>query len=75
MSGDPRPDEPFKGATYVFDDETVEVVYAREGGHVLTIREYHTDDAFERAVADAEFTGTHDGVESLPDVEEFGEDG
>ena len=71
MSSDGEPDEPFRGATYVFDDDTIEIVYEREDGHILTIREYQSESAFERAVEDAEFSGTHDGVASLPDAEEF----
>lgn len=71
MPSDANPDEPFRGATYVFDDDTIEIVYERADGHILTLREYPSEHAFERAVEDAEFTGTHDGVAALPDAEEF----
>ena len=71
MASDADPDEPFRGATYVFDDGTTEVVYVREDGRILTIREYPSDTAFQQVAEEAEFTGTHEGVASLPDVEEF----
>lgn len=71
MPGDVDSDEPFRGATYTFDDGTIEVVFEREDGHILTVREYPNTRSFESATEDAEFSGTHDGVASLPDVEKF----
>jgi len=71
MPSDADSDGPVRGATYVFDDDTIEIVYEREDGHVLTLREYSSESAFQRAVEAAEFSGTHDGVASLPDAEEF----
>jgi hypothetical protein len=51
-----------------------EIVFAVEEGRVLTIREYPTVEAFRESVADAEYVGTHHGVDELPDIEAFGED-
>jgi len=71
MSSDEGPEEPFRGARFEFDDGTTEVVFELADGDVLTVREYQTRTAFERAVADAEFDGAHDGVAALPDVDTF----
>lgn len=62
---------PAKGDQYRHADGTVEVVFATAEGRLLTVREYPDEDAFRRAVADAEATGQHEGVRSLPDAEAF----
>lgn len=71
MTSDNSPNELFRGARFEFDDDTTEVIFELADGHVLTVREYPTRTAFERAVANAEFDGTHDGVAALPDVDAF----
>lgn len=71
MTSEADPDELFRGAKFVFDDETTEVVFELADGRVLTVREYPTRTSFERAVADAAFDGTHAGIASLPDVDTF----
>ena len=65
------PSDPQKANHYRHRDGTDEIVFAAEEGHVLTIREYRSVEDFERAVADAEFVGTHEGVADLPGVEAF----
>ena len=65
---------PKKADHYRYDDGTDEIVFAVEEGRVLTISEYPDVDAFERAVADAEYVGTHEGVAGMPGVEAFGEE-
>lgn len=56
---------------YRHDDGTDEIIFAVEEGHVLTVREYRDVEDFERAVADAEYVGAHEGVLDLPGVEAF----
>jgi hypothetical protein len=68
-SGDPS--EPRKADHYRHRDGTDEIVFAVEGGHVLSVREYGSVDDFERAVADAKYVGSHEGVADLPGVEAF----
>lgn len=63
-----------KADQYRHTDGTTEVVYALEGGEVLTIREYQSVDAFERRVADAEYLGEHPGVADLPGVGQMDDD-
>ena len=65
-----NPDEPYEADHYRHVDGTDEVVFAVEDGRVLAIREYASVEDFERAVADAEYVGTHEGVANLPGVEE-----
>jgi hypothetical protein len=67
--------EPQKADHYRHRDGTDEIVFAVEEGHVLSVREYGSVDDFERAVADAEHVGTHEGVADLPGVEAFEDEG
>ena len=67
--------QPTEGQQYRHPDGTVEVVFALEGGRVLTLREYPTRDRFERAVDAATDTGIKEHVATLPDVDEFADDG
>lgn len=60
-----------EGDTYHHADGTIEIVFARAEGKVLTVREYEGSEQFESAVGAAEYSGTHDGVASLPDAEYF----
>ena len=65
--------DPRKADHYRHRDGTDEIVFAVEDGHVLAIREYRSVEDFRNAVEDAEFVGTHKGVEDLPSVEAFEE--
>jgi hypothetical protein len=62
---------PAKADAYRHPGGTVEIVFAVEDGTVLTFREYHSVESFQRAVGEATYEGRHPGVESLPDVEAF----
>lgn len=64
-------DDHRKADHYRHPDGTDEIVFAADEGHVLTVREYRRVEDFERAVADAEYVGTHEGVAELPGVEAF----
>jgi hypothetical protein len=66
-------DKPRKADHYRHDDGTDEIVFAVEEGRVLAVREYRSVEAFEAAVADAEYVGSHDGIADLPGVEAFEE--
>ncbi|WP_254547471.1 hypothetical protein [Halomarina pelagica] len=70
----PPSDEPRTADHYQHPD-CVEVVYAVAEGRVLTLREYDSPEAFERAVADARYLGIHEGVEALPGPEAFADEG
>ena len=69
-----RPESPSKADTYQHDSETLEVVFAREGERILTVREYPNVEAFEAAVSDATYTGEHDAVVSLAPPTELTDD-
>lgn len=60
-----------KGDEFRYSDGTVEVVFAIEGGHILTVREYTSEDHFEAAIDDATYAGTNPEVEALPNVDAF----
>jgi len=66
-------DDPQKADHYQHGDGTDEIVFAVEEGRVLAVREYRSVEAFEAAVADAEYVGTDDDVADLPGVEAFEE--
>ncbi|WP_162224466.1 hypothetical protein [Halorussus amylolyticus] len=68
-----RPDELRRADHFRHDDDTDEIVFAVEDGRVLAIREYPSVEAFEAAVEDAEYVGTHEGIAELPGVEAFEE--
>jgi hypothetical protein len=72
-ANDSHETDPQKADHYRHSDDTDEIVFAVEDGHVLAIREYRSAEDFENAVADAEHVGTHEGVEDLPGVEAFEE--
>ncbi|VTT88136.1 hypothetical protein DM2_1470 [Halorubrum sp. DM2] len=63
-----------KAAEYRHDDGSVEIVFAVDGGRVLTVREYPDEETFEAATEGAEYTGQHEGVSDLPGVEAFRDD-
>jgi hypothetical protein len=65
--------DPKKADHYRHRDDTDEIVFAVENGHVLAIREYRSVEDFRNAVSDAEYVGTHEGVADLPGVEAFAE--
>ncbi|PSP55470.1 hypothetical protein BRC82_05935 [Halobacteriales archaeon QS_1_67_19] len=67
-------DEPLKADHYRHEDGTDEIVFAVEDDHVLAIREYASVEDFRRAVDDAEYVGTHEGVAELPGVAAFEDD-
>ena len=67
----PNPSDPRKADHYRHRNGTDEIVFAVEEGHVLSVREYASIDEFERAVADADRVGTHEGVADLPGVAAF----
>lgn len=67
------PDRASKADEYRHPDGTREVVFATENGAVLTVREYRSTEAFEAAVADADYQGTHARVSDLSGVEAFEE--
>ena len=71
MSSDPESDAPAKGDEYALPDGSTEVVFHVEDGHVLTVREYASVDAFERSVSRGRYMGTREDVLSLPDADEF----
>lgn len=60
-----------KGRKYRYENGTVEVVFATEDGHVLTVREYPSTEGFEEAVENASDIGTHQPIADLPGVEAF----
>jgi hypothetical protein len=60
-----------KGSQYIYEDGTVEVVFAVEGARVLTVREYPTRRLFESAISEAADADIHEEVADLPDVSEF----
>jgi hypothetical protein len=67
-------DDPQRADHYRHRDGTDEIVFAVEEGHVLAVREYRSVEDFERAVAAAEFVGTHEGVANLPGADAFADD-
>jgi len=71
MSSDPESDAPAKGDEYALPDGSTEIVFHVEGGHVLTVREYASVDAFEQSVSRGRYMGTREDVLSLPDADEF----
>ncbi|USZ67847.1 hypothetical protein NGM10_14070 [Halorussus salilacus] len=68
-----QPDEPRKADHFRHGEGTDEIVFVVEEGRVLAVREYESVEDFERAVEDAEFVGTHEGVADLPGVDAFRE--
>lgn len=71
MSRDSDPESPAKGDEYALPDGPTEIVFLIEDGHVLTVREYESVDAFEETVSRGRYLGTREDVLSLPDAEEF----
>ncbi|WP_336361014.1 hypothetical protein [Haladaptatus sp. ZSTT2] len=69
-----RPASVAKADHYRLPDGTVEIVFAVEGGRVLTFREYQSPAEFSTAVEDGEYLGSHAGVADLPNVEAFRND-
>ncbi|MFC7157895.1 hypothetical protein ACFQPA_21405 [Halomarina halobia] len=70
----PDPPEDPRRADHYRHPDCVEIVYLVEDGHVLTLREYDSVEAFERTVADARYLGLHEGVEALPDPATFADE-
>lgn len=66
-----KTNHPKKADQYRFADGTAEVVFAVEGGRILTFREYPDIETFREAVESGEFQGVHQGVEELPGVDAF----
>ncbi|WP_144797960.1 hypothetical protein [Halorubrum depositum] len=71
MSSDPESEAPAKGDEYALPNGSTEIVFHVEGGHVLTVREYESVDAFEESVSRGRYMGTREDVLSIPDPEEF----
>jgi len=71
MSSDPESDSPAKGDEYALPDGATEIVFHVEDGHVLTVREYGSVDAFEQSVSRGRYLGTREDVLSIPDADEF----
>lgn len=67
----PDDSSPQKADQYEHPDGTLEIVFAVEGGNVLTIREYQSVSQFERSIDDATYLGTHEGVLDIPDADYF----
>lgn len=60
-----------KGSKYRYKNGTVEVVFATEDSHVLTVREYPSIERFEETIENACDVGTHQPIAELPGVEAF----
>lgn len=71
MSSDPESEAPAKGDEYALPNGSTEIVFHVEGGHVLTVREYESVDAFEQSVSRGRYLGTREDVLSIPDADEF----
>lgn len=71
MSSDSESESPAKGDEYALPNGSTEIVFHVEDGHVLTVREYESVDAFEESVSKGRYTGTREDVLSIPDAEEF----
>jgi hypothetical protein len=73
MSSDPESEAPAKGDEYALPNGSTEIVFHVEDGHVLTVREYESVDAFEASVSQGRYMGTREEVLSIPDPDEFAE--
>jgi hypothetical protein len=71
MSSDSESETPAKGDEYALPNGSTEIVFHVEGGHVLTVREYESVDAFEESVSRGRYLGTREDVLSIPDADEF----
>lgn len=71
MNTDPDPESPTKGDEYALPNGSTEIVFLVEDGHVLTVREYESIDAFEEIASRGRYMGTREDVLSLPGPEEF----
>jgi hypothetical protein len=60
-----------RGAEFEFADGTLEVVFETAEGRVLTVREYPSYGAFDRAIDDATYRGENEAVRTLPDIDAF----
>jgi hypothetical protein len=71
MSSDPESESPAKGDEYALPNGSTEIVFHVEDGHVLTVREYESVDAFEETVSQGRYMGTREDVLAIPEPEEF----
>ncbi|MGM0717384.1 MAG: hypothetical protein ACQET5_09445 [Halobacteriota archaeon] len=71
MSDHPESESPAKGDEYALPNGSTEIVFHVEDGHVLTVREYESLDAFEESISQGRYMGTREDVLSIPDAEEF----
>lgn len=71
MTDDPDSRSPEKGDEYALPDGSTEIVFLVEDGHVLTVREYESIDAFREVASRGRYVEMREDIRSLPDVEEF----